>query len=205
MLTFLSFSFCSPFRWVAYLRRKNLTAVGRDDVVNDEWFNRYQLPSADILYPLLTLFFTHLHPLMPILHPPSLLRDISLNRPSHDSAFRGLIFCIIAIAARFSDDVRVRTDPDDPDTAGDEYAAGSRLYHQVHAASLTNVQILILTSTFLHSSVGSGTSWLLLGMAIRGLLDIGLHQEKADADLPPFEVSIERNDGRREALRAPFT
>lgn len=111
-----------------------------------------------------------------------------------------MIFCIIAIASRFSDDVRVRTEAQDPDTAGDEYATASRLYHQVHAASLTNVQVLILTSTFLPSSVGSGTSWLLLGMAIRALLDIGLHQEKADTDLPPFEVGkaieLDRAAGR---------
>ncbi|PWN47701.1 hypothetical protein IE53DRAFT_390176 [Violaceomyces palustris] len=178
--------------WVQLLRRKNTVAVGRDDICTDEWFTRYTLPAPDLVSDLMEWYFSTLHPLMPIVHRQSLERDIAQGRPEKDSAFRGFVFTILAIAARFSKDPRVFADPSDPDTAGDHYAAASRLYHQVYAASLINVQVLLLTATFMHGSIGPGSSWTILGVAIRALQDIGLHQERALIDFTPFEQEIRR-------------
>lgn len=178
--------------WVQLLRRKNLVAVGRDDQCTDTWFAKYTLPSRDLVTHLLDLYFELLHPLMPIVHRQTLDRDIDAGRANVDTAFRGFIFTLLAIASRFSSDPRVLADPDDPTSAGDHFAAASRLYHQVYAASLINVQVLILTSTFMHGSIGPGTSWTVLGVAIRALQDIGLHQEKAYLDFSPFEQEMRR-------------
>ncbi|PWN21734.1 hypothetical protein BCV69DRAFT_281663 [Microstroma glucosiphilum] len=179
--------------WVHLLRRKNTVAVGRDDICSDEWFTRHMLPSNDLVFHLLDdIYFPHLHPLLPIIHPPTFRRDIRNNRASHDTAFRGLVFCIMTISSRFSDDPRVLADPEDPFSAGDHWAAGSRLYHQAFAASLINVQVLLLTATFMHASIGPGSSWTILGTAIRALQDIGLHQERANADFTPFDQEMRR-------------
>lgn len=186
--------------WVHHLRRKNTVAIGRDDVCSDEWATRYTLPSLDLVFHLLDdIFFPHLHPLLPILHAPTFTRDIQSGRATHDTAFRGLVFCVMAISSRFSSDRRVLADPDDAGSAGDHWAAGSRLYHQAFAASLINVQMLLLTSTFMHSSVGPGSAWTILGMAIRGAIDIGLHQERAHQDFKPFDQEM-----RRRAFWAAF-
>ncbi|KDN52760.1 hypothetical protein K437DRAFT_292866 [Tilletiaria anomala UBC 951] len=178
--------------WVALLRRKNLDAVGRDDVCDNEWFTRYMLPEGDLVLDLFDIFFTRLHPIMPILHRPTMEEDILSGRATHDTAFRGLVFTVLAIASRFTSDTRVRTDEDDASTAGDQFAKASRLYHQVYAASLINVQVLLLSSTFMHSEVGPGVPWTQLGVAIRALQDIGLHQERAYVEFSEFEQELRR-------------
>ncbi|SNX83341.1 related to transcriptional activator Mut3p [Melanopsichium pennsylvanicum] len=178
--------------WIQLLRRKNTVAVGRDDAVTEEWFERYTLPDRDLIKDLFDLFFEKLHPLMPIVHRPSLERDLATGRADKDSAFRGFVFTILAITSRFSDDPRVLADSGDPDTAGDHFAAASRLYHQVYAASLINVQVMILTATFMHGAIGPGASWTVLGVAIRALQDIGLHQEKAYRGFSPYEQELRR-------------
>ncbi|CDW98074.1 hypothetical protein, partial [Sporisorium scitamineum] len=178
--------------WILLLRRKNTVAVGRDDAVTEEWFERYTLPDHDLIKDLFDVFFQQLHPLMPIVHRPSLERDLATGRADKDSAFRGFVFTILAIASRFSNDPRVLADSADPDTAGDHFAAASRLYHQVFAASLINVQVLILTATFMHGAIGPGASWTVLGVAIRALQDIGLHQEKAYRGFSPYEQELRR-------------
>ncbi|SPO23033.1 related to transcriptional activator Mut3p [Ustilago trichophora] len=178
--------------WIQLLRRKNTVAVGRDDAVTEEWFERYSLPDRDLIKDLFDVFFTQLHPLMPIVHRPSLERDLATGRADKDSAFRGFVFTILAIASRFSNDPRVLADSGDPDTAGDHFAAASRLYHQVYAASLINVQVMVLTATFMHGAIGPGASWTVLGVAIRALQDIGLHQEKAYRGFSPYEQELRR-------------
>lgn len=178
--------------WIQLLRRKNTVAVGRDDAVTEEWFERYTLPDRDLINDLFDVFFQQLHPLMPIVHRPSLERDLATGRADKDSAFRGFVFTILAIASRFSNDPRVLADSGDPDTAGDHFAAASRLYHQVYAASLINVQVMILTATFMHGAIGPGASWTVLGVAIRALQDIGLHQEKAYRGFSPYEQELRR-------------
>ncbi|KAJ1038280.1 hypothetical protein NDA10_007647 [Ustilago hordei] len=178
--------------WIQLLRRKNTVAVGRDDAVTEEWFERYTLPDRHLVDALFDVFFEHLHPLMPIVHRPSLQRDLNAGRADKDSAFRGFVFTILAIASRFSNDPRVLARSGDVDTAGDHFAAASRLYHQVYAASLINVQVMILTATFMHGAIGPGASWTVLGVAIRALQDIGLHQEKAYRGFSPYEQELRR-------------
>lgn len=179
--------------WVHLIRRKNTVAIGRDDICTDAWATKYMLPAHDLVFHLLDdIFFPQLHPLLPILHPPTFRRDIQNGRANHDTAFRGLVFCVLTISSRFSNDPRVLGDPNDPHSAGDHWAAGSRLYHQAFAASLINVQVLLLTATFMHASIGPGSSWTILGVAIRALMDIGLHQERVYEGFKPFDQEMRR-------------
>ncbi|UZJ54223.1 hypothetical protein CBS101457_003543 [Exobasidium rhododendri] len=208
--------------WVRHVRKKNLVAVGRDDDYGFEgWFQYHQFPEPGLLEELIKLFFNQLNPLLPIIHEHSLRKDLIQGRAEKDSAFRGLIFTIIAIASRFfSNDARVLADKEDPTSAGDHWAAASRFHHQVYAASLINVQVLLLSTTFMPSSLGMGPTWTILGVAIRALQDIGLHTEKAYVDFSPFEQEMRRrtfwaafildgvlsiNMGRPSALRLADT
>lgn len=188
--------------WVRELRRKTLVAVGRDDVYASEgWFQRFHFPPPELLNELFNYYFQWLHPLLPILHEASLRRDLQNGRADRDSAFRGLIFTVLAISSRFhKDDPRVLADPKDPESAGDHWSSASRFYHQVYAASLINVQVLILSSAFMPASLGVGTSWTVLGAAIRAIFDIGLHTEKAYVGYTPFE-----QERRRRTFWAAFT
>lgn len=156
-------------------------------------FNRHPLPEASLLNDMLDYYFRQLNPMLPILHEATLRRDIAQGRADRDSAFRGLVFTLLAIAGRFAkDDKRVLADPDDAESAGDHWAAASRFHHQVYAASLINVQMLILACAFMPSTLGIGTSWTVLGVAIRALQDIGLHTEKAYGGYTPFDQERRR-------------
>lgn len=180
--------------WIKNLRRKNLCGIGRDDADygTDAWQQRYLFPEPELMEHLFDTYFGFLHPLMPILHRASMEKDIALGRAVDDVAFRGLVFTMLAIAARFTDDPRARANPDDPESAGDHWAAASRLYHQAYSATLINVQVLLLTCIFSPSSLGPGVGWTVLGVAIRVIIDIGAHQERAYAGLPQIEQELRR-------------
>ncbi|KAK0529793.1 Gypsy retrotransposon integrase-like protein 1 [Tilletia horrida] len=175
-----------------------------DDNSDPTWFNRYQLPEPQAVASLLSTYFSTFHPLMPIVHRRSLERDLAFGRAEHDTAFRGLVFTLLAIASRLGtsagekqrlselSEAERKTELEELEKRSDYYAAGSRMYHQVYAASLINVQVLLLTATFMHSSIGAGTAWTVLGVGIRILLDIGLHSERAYAGFSPFEQELRR-------------
>lgn len=187
--------------WVRHIRRKTLVAIGRDELYGtDDWFQRCQFPPASLLAELLDFYFQQLNPVFPIIHEHSLRKDLAQGRAEKDSAFRGLVFTIIAISSRFFEhDPRVLADSNDPSSAGDHWAAASRFHHQVYAASLINVQVLLLSTMFMPSTLGVGTGWTVLGVAIRALQDIGLHTEKAYSEYTPFEQEM-----RRRAFWAAF-
>lgn len=71
----------------------------------------FPLPPREVCLPLLELFFTHIHPHVPILHKPSFMHkfeEIIVNRT--DEAFVSLLFVVMALGCRFSDDPIVYTD-----------------------------------------------------------------------------------------------
>jgi hypothetical protein len=191
----------NSIEWVRELRRKTLVAVGRDEIYATEgWFDKYALPSSDLLNELLDYYFDKLHALLPILHEYTLRRDLGMGRAERDSAFRGLIFTVITIASRFfKHDSRVWAEPNVPESAGDHWAAASRFHHQVYAASLINVQVSLLSCAFMPSHLGIGTSWTVLGVAVRACLDVGLHSERAYVGYTSFE-----QERRRRTFWAAF-
>ncbi|PWN46148.1 hypothetical protein IE81DRAFT_84812 [Ceraceosorus guamensis] len=184
----------NSLEWVMNLRRRNLCGVGRDDLdfATPSWKNRYRLPGQEVLRSLFDVYFGLLHPMIPILHRPSMEQDIAAGRAEVDVAFRGLVFTVLAIAARYSNDPRCWSDRSCPQTAGDDFAAASRLYHQVHSASLINIQVLSLSCFFASANMGPGVSWTLLGVAIRGIFDIGAHQERTLVGLSLLEQELLR-------------
>ncbi|GAA98844.1 uncharacterized protein L969DRAFT_76596 [Mixia osmundae IAM 14324] len=149
------------------------------------------LPDDDLVETLIALFFDKIAPTYPVVHKPSFMSDY--NKKKHDAhpAFRGLLFSVLAIASRFSDDPRVLDEtgsglksklegPPSGEARGYMYwFAAWRLQTPVSsAASLYDLQSLCLSCLYLMGASTPISAWLALGMAIRRAQDLGCHRQR---------------------------
>ncbi|KAJ7043847.1 fungal-specific transcription factor domain-containing protein [Mycena alexandri] len=73
----------------------------------------YIYPDGDLIASLLQLYFTHLHPTIPVLHRPSFEWSVTEGLYLTDPEFGGLLLSVLAIASWYSDDPRVFVKDDD--------------------------------------------------------------------------------------------
>ncbi|KAF7540483.1 hypothetical protein G7054_g1323 [Neopestalotiopsis clavispora] len=88
-----------------------------------------------------------------------------------------LLCCIIAIASRYSDRHEVRSDPQDPNTAGLAFIehAEALIHFDLKWPSITTVQSLAIMAIFYVAVGCDAAGWLHHGMASRLIIDMGLN------------------------------
>ncbi|KAK6227377.1 hypothetical protein QIS74_00932 [Colletotrichum tabaci] len=88
-----------------------------------------------------------------------------------------LLYAILALASRYTDDIRVRTDPEDPRTAGDAFAAQARvmLLYECETPTPTTVQALALTCLREMALNKEALGWMYCGMCVRMAINLGMH------------------------------
>ncbi|KAI8974653.1 fungal-specific transcription factor domain-containing protein [Pilobolus umbonatus] len=140
-----------------------------------------ELPPKDLSAHLFHLYFTHFYPFLPLFHKKRLFE----NEPASPL----LLNSIYAIASRISDDVRVRSDPALPDTAGNIFfeRAQKLLDDSYDKPSISTVQALILLASHQHGAMKSPRAWLYSGMAFRMAQDLGLHRNCNQWNISPDE------------------
>lgn len=157
---------------------------------------------------LLALYWTWQHPFFTLFSRSIFLRDREVARARGSIGTRSkhfsplLLNAILAHAAHLSSRPEVRTDPNDPATAGSRYFRIARrlLEAECESPSMTTVQALALMGSR-EAGCGRdvGLGWLYSGMSFRMALDLGLHlrcddlvskgwisQEEADARVITF-------------------
>lgn len=119
--------------------------------------NPQDLPTKDLSNHLITLYFNHFYPFLPLFYK----RELCTNQISPL-----LLNSIYAIASRISPDERVRSDPASPDTAGDIYfeRAEKLLDDSYDLPSISTVQALLLLASHQHGRMKSAKAWLYSGM-----------------------------------------
>lgn len=117
-----------------------------------------ELPPKDLSQHLIILYFNHFYPFLPLFYK----RDLSADQ----SVSPLLLNSIYAVASRISPDVRVRSDPASPDTAGDIYfeRAEKLLDESYDLPSISTVQALLLLASHQHGRMKSARAWLYSGM-----------------------------------------
>lgn len=102
--------------------------------------------STELEAHLLDLYFTWEQPWYQVVDE-SLFRESKANKGRHYD--RLLMLCICGIASRYSDNVEVRADPNDPDSAGRFFleAAESLLPSQLQRPGITTIQSLAILGT----------------------------------------------------------
>lgn len=123
---------------------------------------------------LLDLYWCWQHPYFRMFEKDLFLRDME----SGGRFFSPFLLCsILAHASHYSDHSLLRSDPNDPSTAGYRYYAQAKDYldEEMKQPSLTTVQGLAILASR-EAGIGMDSrGWIYSGMAFRIALDLGLH------------------------------
>ncbi|KAF4837627.1 ATP-dependent DNA helicase PIF1 [Colletotrichum siamense] len=135
--------------------------------------------SQDLQTQLLDLFWKWQNSWQYIVCKAPFLQDLSSHPGSPFGRFcsPALFYTILALASRYTDDVRVRTDPNDSNTAGDAFAAQARvmLHYECEAPTPTTVQALALTCLREMAVDKEALGWMYCGMCVRMAMNLGMH------------------------------
>ena len=153
---------------------------------------------------LLALYWTWQHPFFTLFSRSIFLRDREIARAGGSMATSSkhfsplLLNAILAHAAHLSSRPEVRTDPNEPATAGNCYFRTARklLEVELESPSMTTVQALALMGSR-EAGCGRdvGLGWLYSGMSFRMALDLGLHL-RCDDLVKKGQISQEEADAR---------
>ncbi|KAG4290162.1 nitrogen assimilation transcription factor nit-4 [Fusarium proliferatum] len=125
---------------------------------------------------LLELYFCWQNPWVYIVEKTVFMRDF-YDDIATEHCTPLLLWAIYSVAARYSDRTCLRTDPDDPSTAGVEFAVHAKdlLRHECEITTISAVQAAALLSIQCMAENKEPAGWLYIGMATRMAFNIGLN------------------------------
>ncbi|KAI8076676.1 fungal-specific transcription factor domain-containing protein [Gilbertella persicaria] len=131
------------------------------------------LPPVEIVNHLVDLFFQYINSVFPFVHRVILkksIQDGTISRP--------LLYSVLAIGARFSNDPAIRTNP--PYLAGERFAekALSLVDAEMLQPTLANIQFWGIMSCLEYGRASGSKSWIYGGLAIRFCQELELHKEE---------------------------
>jgi hypothetical protein len=140
---------------------------------------------------LIEAYMRHFNACFPLLHGPTFLRAVDSFLHHRDWSFAHLLLLVCAHGARFVTDPRVLL-PGQP-----QRAAGWRWFSQaqisrpdmLHAPRLYNIQACCLAVMFC-GTVHQHLGWMLIGMALRMLHDVGVHRKKVYSVVPNAQEEL---------------
>ncbi|KAJ7496083.1 fungal-specific transcription factor domain-containing protein [Mycena galericulata] len=143
----------------------------------------YVFPEGDLMASLIHLYFTNVHPTMPLLHRPSFERSVADGLHLENHMFGATVLAVLAVASRYSDDPRVFV-PGSNDTL----SSGWIFFNQVQIVrkslfdepSLYEVQLYCLITLFTLGTSSPQASWLYLGLGVRFIQERGEHRRKRE-------------------------
>ncbi|KAF9117118.1 hypothetical protein BGX27_003580 [Mortierella sp. AM989] len=139
------------------------------------------LPSIEVIDHLMDVYFRSIHPVFPMLHPRSITDQLHQNEspPFH------LLFAIMGLASRFSDNIAFRTPQPDigrPPSAIFYERARHFIKDEYDRSQIATVQTLLLMAVQQIGFCENQSAWLYVGMAIRMAQDLGLNKKPSDQE-----------------------
>jgi len=144
------------------------------------------LPPYDLLYTLVDLYFTHIHPWCPFLHRRSVL-DSLFGPSSLDNADRILLHAILATTLRFC------TDPRLTEHTREKYHSRSKqkvLLYGLENSSVKALQALVILALDILGSSNGPPGWNVLALITRSVVQLGLAVETTSTTVNPLLPSI---------------
>ncbi|KXS20702.1 hypothetical protein M427DRAFT_51682 [Gonapodya prolifera JEL478] len=151
---------------------------------------------APVIMPLITLFFSHVYPILPFIHRSSFYEKLIPHNQHHHL----LLNSIYAVSARFSTDPTLLSSAKRPYEAGDTFftRAQALLAECMNVSTVPTTQALLLLSLHAFGRGRFSQGWLYSGMAIRMAQELKMNVDYED--LPGLEKGvgwIERETRRR--------
>ncbi|KAJ7772566.1 fungal-specific transcription factor domain-containing protein [Mycena maculata] len=154
---------------------------------------RYVFPAQDLIASLVDLYFTNVHPTLPLLHRPSFERSVAEGLHLENYMFGATLLAVLAVASRYSDDPRVFV-PGSNSTL----SSGWMFFDQVQIVrkslfdepSIYEVQLYCLITLFTLGTSSPQASWLYLGLGVRFIQERGEHRRKRDGSKPTAENEL---------------
>ncbi|CAK5281616.1 unnamed protein product [Mycena citricolor] len=179
----------SGSRSTTRFRRPEFWMIRPWEIPKDEEV-QYKYPAPDLQAHLLQLYFTHIHPVFPVLHQPTFERSVAQGLHYEDFRFGAILLAVCAVASRYSDDPRVLVPGYDS-----LISAGWIFFEQVQLIrkslfdepSLYEVQLYCLGTLFSLGTSSPQASWLYLGLGVRFLQERGEHRRRRDNKRPIAE------------------
>ncbi|EHA21624.1 hypothetical protein ASPNIDRAFT_183395, partial [Aspergillus niger ATCC 1015] len=146
---------------------------------------------------LVSLYFTWECPWAPVVDEALFRR--SWQAKDDDRYFSPLLLnAILACGSRHNDRVEIRSDPDDPNTAGRLFLEKAEvlLYYDLKCPNITTLQSLVIMATTYIAMGAEAAGWLHQGMASRLAQDMGLNLDsvllRSSANLSMEDVDLRR-------------
>ncbi|KAJ7364458.1 fungal-specific transcription factor domain-containing protein [Mycena albidolilacea] len=145
----------------------------------------YVYPANDLIISLLDLYFTTVHPTIPILHRPSFERSVAEGLHLTDTDFGGTLLSVLAVASRYSHDPRVFVDGITPLSSGWKFASQVRILPKLSPPTIHEVQMYCLLTYFFVGTSATQVAMLYMGLGFRSLRQRGVHRKKPDDNQAP--------------------
>jgi hypothetical protein len=147
---------------------------------------RYTFPDIDLLPALVEAYMTNYNIDLPLFHRPTFERAISEGLHLRDPSFGGVVLMVCALGARHVEDARVWM------PGQTRRSAGWKWFTQVDIARrdlfrpprLYEIQTYILASWYGSLMFKTQLIWILVGIAIRMLQQVGAHTKKVYKPTP---------------------
>ncbi|KAF9904802.1 hypothetical protein EC991_002306 [Linnemannia zychae] len=149
----------------------------REQPAAQKFLDNPDLPSPELMTSLLNLYFTYVHPFAPVFVWSKFLKRLQTKQ--YSPSFLFLLNSIFALAARFSDDLSLRTDPTKPETVGVRFVEKAKeiLDTIYDAPDMYCVGALVLLSYQQMGTGGGYRAWMFIGLSIRMAQHLGLNRD----------------------------
>ncbi|KAJ8088932.1 Gypsy retrotransposon integrase-like protein 1 [Marasmius tenuissimus] len=195
-------------------RRKEFWSVlswqvmaGTQDPSNSLMYHRYTFPPPDLLPTLISLYFTHVHPIYPVLHKAIFEQSVKEGLQHRDVFFSSALLAVCALGSRYCSDFRVLEDNDGIEgyrgfnnrsngRSKSRISAGWKWFRQIRLTrlelgtkpSLYELQMYCLATYFLQGTSNAGACWDLLGIGARLAQNLGIHRKRPANLRPPVST-----------------
>ncbi|KAJ3733532.1 fungal-specific transcription factor domain-containing protein [Lentinula guzmanii] len=142
----------------------------------------YTFPEADLMFALVTLYFSEVNVFLPILHAPSFRQCIEQNLHLHDHNFGTTLLLVCAVASRYSNDSRVFADASSQLSCGWHYFEQVQMMRRsiLEVPTVYELQFYCLATIYMLGTSSPSSSWILCAAGIRFAEELGVHRRQPE-------------------------
>ncbi|KAH0588919.1 Transcriptional activator protein acu-15 [Termitomyces sp. J132] len=162
-------------------RRPQFWTIHPWEDISEEETIIYEFPDEELLYELVGLYFEHVNSHFPLLHQPTFEKALREGLHHVDCHFGSTVLGVCAVGSRYTNNRKVFLDGIES-----ELTAGWKWYSQIRQCwrstaripSLYSVQSTCLAILYTHGTSQPEACWVMLGIGIRFVQDVGAHRKR---------------------------